>query len=117
MSGLGLRSPAFVGILNATSSPTVPSAPVLTGGFYSYDAESGISLFNLSWTTPANGGSAITGYSLQYSFNGSTFFLQEALASNVTTYQIGVSGTNYFRVFATNAIGNSPVSNVYTAVG
>ena len=108
MTGLGLRSPAFVGIL--TASATVPSAPVLSGAFaYSED---GASYFDLSWTTPANGGSPITGYTIQ------TMFGDGAVGLVNTSQEAITSGTTLdFYVFATNAIGNGPVSNVYTANG
>lgn len=113
MTGLGLRSPAFVGIL--TASVTVPSAPVLTGSFaYSED---GASYFDFSWTTPANGGSAITGYTLQYSFDGSNYSGYSVGLVNSWQDSIATGTTAYFRVFATNAIGNGAVSNVYTANG
>jgi hypothetical protein len=88
----------------------VPSAPVLSGAFlYSED---GASYFELSWTTPANGGSAITGYTVQSMFG-------DEPAGLVNSYQTSISSGSSldFYVFATNAIGNSPLSNVYTAVG
>jgi hypothetical protein len=108
MSGLGLRSPAFVGIL--TASATVPSAPVLSGAFaYSED---GASYFDLSWTTPANGGSPITGYTIRTAFGDNAVGLINSYQDSIATYS-----TLDFYVFATNAIGNSPLSNVYTAVG
>lgn len=113
MTGLSLRSPAFVGIL--TASATVPSAPVLTGSF-AY-AEDGASYFDFSWTTPANGGSAITDYIWQISYNGSDYFSNPVGLVNTFQDSITTGTTGYFRVLATNAIGNGPVSNVYTAVG
>ena len=113
MTGLGLRSPAFVGIL--TSGPTVPSAPVFTGTFdYSED---GASYFSFSWTTPANGGSAITGYTLQFSYDGFNYSSVPQGLINSASDAITTGTTAYYRVFATNAIGNSPLSNVYTANG
>jgi hypothetical protein len=93
----------------------VPSAPVLTGSFaYSED---GASYFDFSWTTPANGGSAITGYTWEYSFDGFSYGSNPIGLVNTLQDSITTGTTAYFRVFATNAIGNGPVSNVYTANG
>jgi hypothetical protein len=92
----------------------VPNAPVLSFSF-AYGDEGG-SVFLLNWTVPADNGSAITEYRLEYSFNGSQFFLQELVSGN--EYYIGVYGsTDYFRVFATNANGNSLASNIIAVTG
>lgn len=71
----------------------------------------------LNWTTPSNGGSAITGYQVQYSKN-SNF-------SGATTVNLGLvltwtspvldTGNWYFRVLAKNANGNGTWSNVVTS--
>lgn len=95
----------------------VPSAPVLSGTFDNSDE--GIVTFVLNWTTPANNGSPITGFTVQYSTNNSTFFTEAVVSGSVNTCVVFFSSgnTRYYRVFATNAIGDGPVSNVYTAIG
>ena len=89
---------------------TAPSAPVLAGG-------PGTSQNTLSWSTPANGGSPITDYSLLRGtssggesgtpiYTGTITFFVDSGVTNGTTY--------YYEVYATNAIGNSSNSNEVT---
>ncbi|WP_339790373.1 MAG: fibronectin type III domain-containing protein [Imperialibacter sp.] len=64
------------------------------------------------WTAPANGGSPITGYTLQMKegVDGEyvTVYTGENLTYTATGLQAGES--YYFKVVATNAIGDSPAS-------
>ena len=98
--------------VSTDSVTTVPNAPILsTTG----KTETTISI---SWTTPANGGSAITGYTYQWSTNNFASILGSTSVSSATN-SATISGlspsTSYnIRVFATNAIGNSAFSNVLT---
>lgn len=96
----------------------VPSTPVLSG----YNDNSGDAEFTsyaISWTVPANGGSTITGFTLQYSSDNVSFTNSTTGAITFTSTNVGanVGEINYWRVFATNANGNSAVSNTFAAVG
>ena len=115
MSGLGLRSPAFVGILTASGGASVPSAPVLTGVFNNTDE--GFTLYDLSWTTPSNNGSAITVYKVDVSSNNITWTTSSTTSSNTESVGLFQGTTRYYRVIAVNAIGDGPPSNVLTITG
>ena len=85
---------------------TVPSAP---SGLASVSTDLGATL---TWNEPANNGAAITGYTLQYSADNSTW--TTVTLGNVRTYS--VSGLTacvdyYFRVAATNSAGTSSYSS------
>jgi len=110
---------------SATTSAAVPAAPVFsftdtsTGSYEIYGGSNEPNLtvnyrtFNLAWTTPANNGSAITGYRIQYSNNaGATWstFNDLNASTNVATASTD-QGVTLLRVFAINAIGNGAVSN------
>lgn len=85
---------------------TTPSAPNLTGAMGAGDRTS-----DISWTAGANGGSAITGYIVQYSLNNTSW---TTVASGYTLSTYGFSNlandptTYYYRVAATNAAGTGP---------
>ncbi|MCL2065929.1 MAG: fibronectin type III domain-containing protein [Treponema sp.] len=108
---------ASSGTQTATPTPdaTVPAAP---GGF---TAVPGNSQVTLTWTTPGNGGSAITKY--QYSYGAAGGYTQnwtDIPGSNVETTSYTVTsltnGTSYtFEVRAVNAIGNGASSGIQTA--
>ena len=73
------------------------------------------------WVAPANGGSAITGYALQYTTNGGTSYVTVTANSGTTAVTRTVTGltagTSYrFRVAAINAVGTSTYSSLSTAV-
>ncbi len=73
---------------------------------------------DLSWSEPVNNGPAITNYLIQYADNPG--FIGETSINNGTNLTANIAGlTNfqiyYFRVYATNADGNSPVSNIVSA--
>ena len=75
----------------------------------------------LTWLAPtSNGGSAVTDYVVQRSPNGTTGWatISDGVNTNTAYTATGlVNGTRYyFRVFAHNAAGNSPVSNVANAI-
>lgn len=82
---------------------TAPSAPSLNG--QPLNAEN-----LLTWTTPDDGGSAITGYTLVR--GGSTIFT--GLANSYADYDVVAGETYQYYVYATNVIGNSPNSNTVT---
>ncbi|HET7337822.1 MAG TPA: fibronectin type III domain-containing protein [Candidatus Nitrosotalea sp.] len=97
-------------------NPTVPQSPT---GLSATAASS--SEIDLSWTAPSNdGGSAITGYSIERSTDsGSTWnTLVANTGSSSTTYSdIGLtSSTSYtYRVSAINSVGTGSPSNVASA--
>jgi titin len=98
-----------------TSAPSTPAAPTAVAG------ATGSKAITVSWVAPANGGSAITGYALQYTINGGTSYVTVTANSgttNVTRTVTGLTaGTSYrFRVAAINAVGTSTYSSLSTAV-
>ena len=101
---------------SATTGTTVPGAPTgLTA------TASGTTAINLSWSAPAStGGSAITGYKIEVSANGTSGWTDQVANTNstATTYaHTGlVSGdTRHYRVSAINANGTGVPSNVDSA--
>ena len=94
----------------------VPAAPVLTATTVSS------SQINLSWTTPATNGSALDAYVLQVSSTSSTSGFSDVFSDSgstlSTTYShTGLSkySTYYYRVLASNGVGNSAYSTVKSA--
>lgn len=91
--------------------PTVPLTPSLTS------ATGGASSVTLTWTVPADGGSAITGYEI---WRG-TASGAEALVTTVGVQQsyedtdVGPGTTYWYQVAAVNAIGSGPRSNELSA--
>ena len=83
-------------------APSTPAAPTLVSG----NAQLGA-----SWSAPADNGSAITDYDVQYSDDGSTWieFNANATSTATTTTITGLTnGTTYqVRVRATNSRGDS----------
>jgi hypothetical protein len=94
---------------------SVPNAPTIGTA----TAIAGLSA-TVTWTAPANGGSPITGYTINAYRSGSTAVARTgtALSSAVSGSISGLtSGTSYtFKVLAKNVIGSSALSNASTAV-
>ena len=94
-------------------APTAPTAPTLVS------ATPGDGQVALVWSAPSsNGGSAITGYLVEKSPNGSTSWTTVTTTGVVLTHTAtGLSnGTiQYFRVSAINAVGTGTASNVLSA--
>ena len=92
---------------------SVPGAPTSLSA-----TASGSTGIDLSWTAPAgNGGSAITGYKIEVSPNGTsswTNLVANTGNANTTYAHRGLAGgtTRYYRVSAINANGASLPSNV-----
>ena len=100
---------------NATTT-TVPGAPTsLTA------TASGTTTINLSWTAPADGGgSAITGYRIEVSPNGTSSWTNRVATTgntNTTYAHTGLSAgtTRHYRVSAINSVGTGAASNVDNA--
>jgi fibronectin type 3 domain-containing protein len=103
-----INSLVFYGILStATMPPPAPSNLVATG--------IGASQISLTWQ---DNSSDETGFKIERSTDGVNFSQIALVGQNVTTYADSglASNTQYFyRVRATNAIGDSPYSNVANA--
>jgi hypothetical protein len=98
-------------------TPTAPTAPAAPTGA---TATAGNGSATVNWTAPANGGSAITGYTIT-PYIGSTAQSTTTITGNPPATSATITGltngTAYtFTVIATNAIGNSPESGPSNAV-
>ena len=108
--GDGDWSVAGTGRTTATSAPGAPTGLTATA--------SGTTQINLSWSAPGStGGSAITGYKIEVSPNGTdtwTTHLADTTNTNTTYAHTGLaaSTTRHYRVSAINTIGTSAASNV-----
>ena len=103
-------------VANATTDATAPGAPTgLTA------TASGTTAINLSWSAPAStGGSAITGYKIEVSPNGTSGWTDQVANTNstATTYAhtgLGAGDTRHYRVSAINTNGAGTASNVDSA--
>ena len=101
---------------SATTGTSVPGAPTgLTA------TASGATQIDLSWSAPAStGGSAITGYKIEVSPNGTSGWTDQVANTNstATTYAhtgLGGGTTRHYRVSAINANGAGTASNVDSA--
>lgn len=73
----------------------------------------------LTWTAPADGGSPITDYKIEFSIDNITFTtFDDGVSTAVTTTVTGLvnNQTNFFRVSAINSEGTGSVSNITTAL-
>lgn len=91
---------------NATTLALEPDAPALILGTVTSTT------IQVSWTTPASNGSAITGYSLErkQGTGGTYAEVFSGAALTFTSTSLTSNTTYYFRVKATNGIGDSPFS-------
>ena len=103
-------------IVVTTAAAADPSAPLRVTGL---SATSGDQRVALSWSSPGNGGSAITDYVTERSTNGVSAWTTEANGtSTATSYTVtGLSnGSEYwFRVSATNSVGTGIASSIFSA--
>jgi len=86
----------------------LPGAPILIG---QHDGKTAY----LSWSTPDNGGSAITGYKV-YRGTSASETLLASVAGDINSYNDANfnGGSFYYRVRATNANGDGPLSTKIT---
>ncbi len=92
--------------------PEAPGGPTLKARDRSID---------VSWTAPGDGGSPITGYTVQWRADGEQFddADRQPVGGRTTRHRIGslTNGTEYFvRVLATNAVGDGPWTAEQSAV-
>ena len=111
-SPTGLDVPTFTVTVKNSSTLTmgVPRPPTALTA-----AALGATIVDLAWTAPGNnGGSAITGYKVEVSTDGSTWTdLEDDTASTNTWYRhsgLSNGNTRHYRVSAINANGTSPAS-------
>jgi hypothetical protein len=98
-------------------SPGTPPTVSDTPGIYSI--VTGYTQATVYWTAPNNGGSSITSYTIQYSTDGVTWTTTPNVSPTLTSYTItGLSNNQlyYFRILATNSVGNSGYSPVTTSL-
>lgn len=100
------------GALSAEASATPvsvspPNAPAPT-------ASAGTSSIQLTWTTPTDGGSPITGYNIYRSTTpgseGGVPFAQLGVTTSFTDSGLTSGTTYYYQVSAKNAVGEGPLS-------
>ena len=111
-SPTGLDVPTFTVTVRNSSTLTmgVPRPPTALSA-----TALGETIVDLAWTAPGNnGGSAITGYKIEVSTDGSTWTdLEDDTASTGTRYRhsgLSNGNTRHYRVSAINANGTSPAS-------
>ncbi|HET9497246.1 MAG TPA: S8 family serine peptidase [Candidatus Limnocylindria bacterium] len=94
-------------------TPTAPAAPTLTS------ATPGDGSVALAWTTPADGGSALTGYEVWRGTSPGSEAFHVAPVGLGTTYTDTTDVTNgttyYYQVRAVNAVDPGPLSNELSA--
>jgi len=91
----------------------VPTAPTITGASFAATTAT------VTWNAPtSNGETAVTGYTVEYTQSSTFSSIIFTTTTTGTSLNIGVgaTGTWYFRVYATNAVGNSQRSSILSAV-
>ena len=96
---------------------TTPGAPTCSSTVTITKSQGNVSA-TLSWTTPANNGSAITDYKIVYSLNanmsGASTFDAQSAATTGTVSGLQSNKLYYFQIVAINAVGQGPPSNQVT---
>lgn len=97
-----------LGVAKPVIAAAVPDAPVIT-------AVGGIGSAQISWTTPANNGLPIIGYSVSYAIGSAAPTVVKAKLVNLQMIKGLLRNSTYtFSVQATNLQGNSLPSNILT---
>ena len=107
------RVRAIIGALEGSWSTTVtvaivPAAPTL-------GATDGTESVRFTWSAPANGGSAITGYLFQHREAGTQSWTTVNLGAGVTSRTVSGTGNIQARIAASNAVGTGSYSSARTA--
>src|SRR5579872_4853867 len=113
INSIGTSNSSNIATTTLTQVLTAPGSPTLSAN------PSSATSVSLSWTAPTNdGGSAITGYKIEYTNGTSAYIVLVANTGNSQTGYIHsglVTGTSYsYRVTAINSIGAGNPSNVVT---
>jgi fibronectin type 3 domain-containing protein len=89
-----------------TPSATAPAAPTLSG-------TAGNAVASLSWTTPSNGGSAITGYAIYRgtSSGGESLLTTVGVTNSYNDTPVTNGTAYYYEVAAVNSVGTGAFSN------
>jgi hypothetical protein len=112
--GTGAYSSTLTQATQTATAPSAPAAPTLSG-------VGGTSL-TVNWVAPSANGSAITGYTVQYStsaaFTTSTSISGlSASATSASVTGLSYGTTYYFRVLAINALGTTTGAATNTITG
>jgi K319L-like, PKD domain len=111
---VGLAEIAVYGTAGTPGVPVPPSVPATPSGLVAAAASS--SQINLVWVDNAT---TETSYRVERSTNGTNFTAVATLGANFTTYAdtgLAAAATYYYRVLASNNVGNSGYSNTATAM-
>ena len=108
-NALGYSQATSFSLATPVSVPSTPAQPSVSGSSGSVTA---------TWTAPATGGSAITGYKVYLLKSGVAASSDEAVDSGTFTKTFSglTDGSYTVQVIATNSIGDSPRSNQSNAV-
>jgi hypothetical protein len=98
-------------VVSASTIAGVPSAPVISVTGSSGGSLDNPAIYSVSWTTPANNGSAITGYVIESYGYSEVWQFYGSTTSTSGTFYADVGGDYGIRVYAVNAAGNGAVSN------
>lgn len=93
------------------------SGPSVPGKISDLSAQAGNTRADLSWTSPDDGGSSITGYVVEYGTVSSGVFdytYNDDAIANATITGLSNDVEWQFRVYAINSIGNGATSNIAT---
>ena len=117
----GLKTDGGAAIPNQSWSSTAivnPSGPTAPGAPTGVSATAGNGQATVSWTAPANGGSAITGYRVTPYIGATAQPVQVFTGTGTTRAVTGLTnGTAYtFKVQAVNAVGTGALSAASSAV-
>jgi subtilase family serine protease len=101
-----------------SATPTAANVPAAPGSLTAKTAAVSNRGVRLNWTTPSNGGSAITGFNIYRSTSSGAETKLTTAGKNATTIldSTGTSGVTYFyKVTAVNKNGEGPLSNEASA--
>lgn len=110
VNGVSGCNTLFAGLSGSTYLSDTKNWATPPGAPTSVTATAGDSQATISWTAPASGGSAITGYKVTPYVGSTPGSTTSAGASPVTISGLTNLTTYTFKVYAINAVGNGPVT-------